>query len=473
MSTASLTATVSDSLLIDQEPVATAAAEELAGPPHRVTTAPVTAQERISSVDTLRGVALLGILAMNITSFGLPSWDYSIPLTTVHPVFSGPHWRVNTVAWFLRWILAEGKMRALFSMLFGAGAILLTARAEARGAGDRTADIFTRRNMWLMLFGILHCYLIWDGDILYFYGLYALVFLYPMRKLRAKTLFIVAALVLVLNGAVLTGGQLASEYSTRKKALAADKLYRAGQKLTVEQSEEIKAWHDEQEKWRPTEKKLYKDIAAAQKGYVSAQVKDAKNAFEGETLGAYAGFGDVLGFMVLGMGLYRNGFLTAKLRTKTYALIAALSLGVCWPLIFAGCYMAWKSHFEPFTTVWWLYLPYDVGRFTGALGNAALVLLVLKLGALKFLTRRLAAVGQMALSNYLFTSSFCKLLLVWSPLHWYGYIEYYKLYFVMTGVWAFNLAWSPVWLRYFQFGPAEWVWRSLTYWKRQPMRLGA
>ena len=274
MSISSLTATVSDSLLIDQEPVAPAAAEELAGPPHRVTTAPVTAQERISSVDTLRGVALLGILAMNITSFGLPSWDYSIPLTTVHPVFSGPHWRINTVAWFLRWILAEGKMRALFSMLFGAGAISADGACGGRGArGDRTADIFTRRNMWLMLFGVLHCYLIWDGDILYFYGLYALVFLYPMRKLKAKTLFVVAAIVLVLNGAVLTGGELAGHYSTRKKALAADKLYRAHQPLTVEQSEDIKAWHDEQLKWRPDDKKLYQDIAAAQKGYVSAQAE--------------------------------------------------------------------------------------------------------------------------------------------------------------------------------------------------------
>jgi len=455
--------------LFDAQPLPAGAPEELAGPPH--VPAPVSRQERISSVDTLRGMALLGILAMNITDFGLPRWDYTIPLSTVHPVFSGPYWRINTIAWFLRWILAEGKMRALFSMLFGAGAILLTSRAESRGAGDRAADIFTRRNMWLMLFGILHCYLIWNGDILYFYGLMGLIFLYPMRNLKPKTLFIWAAVVLFLNGALLTGGQMASRYSTRKKALAADKLYREHKPLTEEQSADIKAWSAAQDRMRPPQKKLYEDIHAAQKGYLSAQIKDAKDAFEGETKGAYAGFGDMLGFMLLGMGLYRNGFLTAKLQTKTYAIIAALALGVCWPLIFAGCYMAWKSHFDMFTVFGWLYLPYDIGRFTGALGNAALLLLILKSGLLKFLTRRLAAVGQMALSNYLFTSSFCKFLFVWGPLHWYGYMEYYKLYYVMAGVWAFNLIWSPLWLKYFQFGPAEWVWRSLTYWKRQPMRI--
>ena len=457
---------------LDTQPIPDGAPEELAGPQHSATR-PVTGQERISSVDTLRGMALLGILAMNITSFGLPGWDYMIPLTTVHPVFSGPHWRINTVAWFLRWILAEGKMRALFSMLFGAGAILLTARAEARGAGDRTADIFPRRNMWLMLFGILHCYLIWDGDILYFYGLMGLLFLYPMRKLKAKTLIIAAAAVFVLNGALYSGTQFYSAYSHHKKAIAADALYRAHKPLTEEQSNDIKAWSKDQDDFRPTQKKLYADIAAAQKGYISAQAKDFKDALESETIFTYVGFGDVLAFMLLGMALYRNGFLTAKLQTRTYALIALISLGIGWPLIFAGCYVSWKSHFDLFTVWKWMNFPYDLGRVTGALGNAALLLVIFKLGWLKFLTRRLAAVGQMALSNYLFTSSFCKLLFVWGPLHWYGYMEYYKLYYVMAGVWTFNLIWSTIWLKYFQFGPAEWVWRSLTYWKRQPMRIAA
>ena len=301
-------------LSLDTLPIAAGASEELAGPPH--IPAPVTRQERISSIDTLRGVALLGILAMNITDFGLPSWDYAVPLSTVHPVFSGPHSLPNTAAWFIRWIFFEGKMRGLFSMLFGAGAILLTARAEARGAGERTADIFTRRNMWLMLFGMLHCYLIWNGDILFFYGLYALIFLYPMRKLKPRTLFIWAAVVLILNGAVLTGGQLASRYSTRKKAIAADQLYRQGKPLTEEQSASIKDWHDAQDRFRPSDKKLYDDIKAAQKNYLSAQAKDLKDAFQGETIGAYVGFGDILGFMLLGMALYRNGFLTGELRKK-------------------------------------------------------------------------------------------------------------------------------------------------------------
>ncbi len=144
--------------------------------------------ERISSVDVIRGFSLMGILLMNITAFGGPFWNYR-SRSHVKPVFNGPHWKINTVAWFLRWVVAEGKMRALFSMLFGAGVVLLTGRAESRGAGVRTADIFTRRNMWLALFGMLHCYLIWNGDILFFYGITALIFLFPFRHLKPKNLF--------------------------------------------------------------------------------------------------------------------------------------------------------------------------------------------------------------------------------------------------------------------------------------------
>ncbi|HEY4011513.1 MAG TPA: hypothetical protein VGM11_15265 [Acidobacteriaceae bacterium] len=150
----------------DQTPLPPGANEELAGPPHidpMLATRPVEPSERISTIDLLRGFSLMGILVMNITDFAFGFNNYAFPLSTVKPVFNGPHWHANTIAWFLRWILAEGKMRALFSMLFGAGVILLTSRAERRGAGIRGADIYTRRNMWLVLFGMLHCYLIWTA----------------------------------------------------------------------------------------------------------------------------------------------------------------------------------------------------------------------------------------------------------------------------------------------------------------------
>ena len=138
---------------------------------------PVTASERISSLDTLRGVAVLGILMMNIAGFALPQAAYSDP--TVAGGFTG----ANRVVWYVNHILVHGKMRAIFSMLFGAGFILLTDRAEKRGAGDQGADIYYRRILWLIVFGMIHAYFFWNGDILYSYGVAGLV-LYPFRKVR-------------------------------------------------------------------------------------------------------------------------------------------------------------------------------------------------------------------------------------------------------------------------------------------------
>lgn len=460
------------SLTVDQAPVAVATNEELAGPAP-VMPEPVKRTERVSSVDTLRGFALMGILVMNITSFGMSAGNYIFPLSTMRPVFHGPHWLINTACWFGRMIFAEGKMRALFSMLFGAGVILLTQRAEARGAGSRVADIFTRRNMWLTVFGLLHAYLIWEGDILFFYGVAALLFLFPFRNVRAKRLLWVGAIVLTLNTVVANGGQAMQVLMTQKKAAAARVAYAKNHVVTKEQREAIDAGDKQQGNFRKSDKKTKEDIAAEQKSYWSAQAHDAKDVFQGQTKGAYVGFGDWFAMMLLGMGLYKNGFLSGKLQTKTYAWTAAIALGVAWPVIFAGCMIAFRSHFDMVTCMLALFMPYDLGRVGGALGNAALVMLVLRAGWMPWLMKRVAAVGQMALSNYLLTSLSMRMLFVWGPLKWYGYMEYYKLYLVVLCMWAVNLTWSLIWLRHFQFGPMEWVWRSLTYWKRQPMRVRA
>ncbi len=333
----------------DQLAVPTGTAEEVAGPPH-LAPEPVAQAERLSSVDTLRGFALMGILLMNITAFGLPGWNYLFPLTTVKPVFNGPHWRLNTAAWFLRWILAEGKMRALFSMLFGAGVILLTSRAEQRGAGIKAADIFTRRNMWLTLFGMLHAYLIWNGDILFFYGATALLFLFPFRTCRAKTLLWTGAIILLLNTIFGMGGMYLGTVKAKQAADQAFALQAAHKPLTEEQQDAIKKWQKIQGDFRPDTKKLYKDIHEHQTGYLASVAAEAEDTSKGEAQGEYTGFGDWLGMMLLGMGLLRNGFFTLKLRTRTYALIAAAGLGIAWPVVGLGAYKAWRSGFDLFIT---------------------------------------------------------------------------------------------------------------------------
>ena len=457
----------------DNIAVATGGVEELGGPAHHKSDLllPVTRAERISSVDVLRGFSLMGILIMNICEFAFGGANYVFPLSTVKPVFHGPHWQVNTAVWFARWIFAEGKMRAMFSMLFGAGVILLTERGVARGVGLRVADIYTRRNIWLVLFGMLHGYLVWNGDILFYYGTAALLFLFPFRNVRPRRLLWSAALILLLNSTLFMGHQYFHPFSLEQAAAAAETKVAQHKALTEKESSSLTAWHEAQDQWRMSLKTRDEDIVAMHQGYRSAQIHEAHDVLMGELKGAYFGFGDWVGMMLLGMALYRNGFLTGRWSVRAYACTSLICLPVAWGLTGLGAWKAWAGHFDQFQTILWLGPTYDVCRVTGALGMAAVLLLLLKTGTQRWLLQRVAAVGQMALSNYLLTSLTMMTIYVWGPWHWYNAVEYYKVYYAVAGMWLFNLFFSSLWLRYFEFGPAEWAWRSLTYWKRQPMRI--
>ena len=434
------------------EPVAYAVADADPEPVAR----PVTQRERIPTIDVVRGVALMGILLMNIASFSGPLEMY------VNPLMVGNHRTYNLIAWTLRWVLFEGKMRAAFSMLFGAGVILLTERAERRGSRN-VADIFLRRNMWLVLFGVLHFYFVWIGDILFFYGLTALLFLYPCRKVRARNLLIAGVAVLAL-GVGSDAYQAIDGIRTRDAGLAAQALQKSGKKLTADQQAALKKWNDILER---RQKEHDEDLKAMRSNYMDAL---AYHGQWGEKIQADSyymfGFTDMLGMMLIGMGFYRMGFLTGALSYRAYAWVIVIGFAVSLPINGAQAWGLIRDNFQ-FESNWWIL--YQLGRLAGAVAGVATVVVISKAGLFPWLLRRIAAVGQTALSNYLFTSISCTLLFNGFGLGWYAKLEYYQLYAVVACVWALNLILSPLWLKYFQFGPMEWVWRSLTYWKRQPM----
>ena len=423
------------------------------GPPAQ----PVSQRERIPAIDVVRGVALMGILLMNIAAFSGP-WDLYI-----NPLIVGNHRAANLVAWTFRWVLFEGKMRAAFSMLFGAGVILLTARAERRGS-THIADVFLRRNMWLTLFGVLHFYFIWAGDILYYYGITALLFLYPCRTLRWKTLAIAGGLVLVIGVGLDTYLSWES-LRTKNEGLAAQALANRHVQLTTQQQDALKRWNDTLDR----RKKEREDDLKAMRGTYLDQLKfRAEWGPKVQATNYYTfGFADALGMMLIGMGLFKAGFLTGALRTRVYAWVIAIGFLVSLPLNGLQAWGLIRDNFE-YESAWWIL--YQLGRVTGAVANIAVVVLVANSGLLPWLVRCIAAVGQTALSNYLLTSISCSFFFSRYGANLYGKVEYYQLFAFVLVVWAINLTVSPIWLRYFQFGPMEWVWRSLTYWQRQPMR---
>jgi uncharacterized protein len=456
-----------------EAPVLPNSEEELVGPPR--VAVPTKRGERISSLDVLRGFSLLGILVVNIENFGGPESLHDLPVGIAKAAFLGPHAHLNLMILFLKWIFFEGKMRGLFSMLFGAGVVLLTNRIERRSSADNAADIFLRRNMWLVALGFLHGAFLWTGDILFSYGFNALFFLYPCRKLKAKTLFIAGTLIwvgLATTGLLRVNGAFDDlELARQMSVIAAEQA--TGKALTPEEKKIQQQWNKTVAKnAAPTTKDVDAEVVEGRQGYWGfIQNKGAKFL---EHLGRYEsafGFTETLGPMLIGMALFKCGFLTAELPLSTYLWTAIAGFLISTPLYIIGLWKAYLSNFYFLVLDKWVYSTYYITGESGAIAIAATLLFIIKSGAARPLLRPFAAVGQAALSNYLLTSFLCQMVFVFGPWKLYGQLEYYQLLYVVFGVWIVNLVVSVLWLRAFEFGPCEWLWRSLTYWKPQQMRL--
>jgi uncharacterized protein len=423
---------------------------------------PITQEERINSLDALRGFALLGILPANVLIFGM--YFAAANDLTVAGGANG----LNLAAWALNRILVEGKMRALFSMVFGASTILLTSRAEER-AGATAADIYYRRNLWLLLFGVAHAYLLFWGDILYPYALCALI-LFPFRKLPAKKLLIIGVLFIAFK-AGWSAVDAFRQVERRNLAAAAIAAGKAGKAPSEEQAEARKALDAQRKVRKPSFEELGKDAKTWRGNPIVVIGARAKELAAWHGLPYYdPAFCDAWSMMFIGMGLFKLGVFSAARSYRFYAWIAVMGYPIGIALNSYTAWLALKTGFDRVTHAF-MYVAYDIERLPVALAHMALLMIVCKAGALQWLTSRLAAIGQTALSNYILQSVVCTFVFAGYGFGLYGRLERYQLYYVVAACWAVSLAASPIWLRHYRFGPLEWCWRSLTYWKRQPMRI--
>jgi len=424
---------------------------------------PIPPQERLRTLDVLRGAALLGILLMNILVFGLPADAYH------NPNVWGGNDAINLWTLGIHWVLFEGKMRALFSIMFGAGIVIFMERALARENSVTAADLYVRRMLWLMAFGAVHGWLIWHGDILYSYALCGLL-IFPLRNASPKALFVTAGLALLLMQAFFTVPAF-ERRSTRNAAVAARAAQAQGRTLTQEQRDAIRDWDRIYNASLPPRDEVQKEIDDYRGGYVRTFQQRVKVLRAWNFLPAYfPAFIDMWAMMLIGMGLFRLGVLQGARPMGFYTRVALVGYGIGVPLNALSVYGMISSNFEP-VAYGFLNVPHHAGRVAVALAHAAVIVMVVKRRALGWLTDRLAAVGQTALSNYIATSVICALLFYTPGLGLMGQLQRYQLYGVVVGIWILNLAWSPWWLRRYRFGPLEWCWRSLTYWRRQPWRV--
>jgi uncharacterized protein len=399
---------------------------------------------------------------MNIVFSGLPM------AADFNPNVSGGASGPNLAAFFLQYALFDGKMRGLFSIMFGASTYLLVTRLDRRGAGIRAAEIYLRRVLWLMAFGLVHAYLILAGDILYAYALLGLVLL-PLLRLRPRTLLIAAGVGVLL----MTGNDVRDGFSIRKTHnlfLQAENAEAAHQVLTDEQKEAKKTWEERRQYFMPTADDLRKERDRYRGSYFHLVSKRADQVFEWHSTPFYLNGWDMLTMMLVGIALVKTGVLAAERAAGFYWRLLAFSYAFGLPIGTYSAGMAWKQGFEPLQTVF-TFSTYQVARIAMTLGHAALLLLICKYGLMRSLRARLAAVGQTAFSNYILHSVMYGFVFYGYGLNLFDKLQRYQLYYVVAGMWVLSLIISPIWLRHFRFGPLEWAWRSLTYWERQPILL--
>ena len=370
---------------------------------------PALAADRITGLDLIRGVAVLGILLMNAVSFKhgfAPYFNLSA---------GGSATWLDWAVGIFGEVFIDQKFMGLFSLLFGAGIMLFIERAETREARPVLLNLW--RNVLLLGIGILHM-LLWDGDVLTAYAVSAF-FLVALRKLSPKALIVIGAVIFLLS----VPNALLMQYVASASDVSLAGIWESG------------------------------DISAQPNGVV-------------EWLLIAGFFARALGLILMGAGLYRLGFMHGSMSAKTYKLTAAIGLGVGLPLAAAGVIATALGGYSR-EVAFVGQVPNILGTIPASLGYMSLIILWDRRRT-DWLKRRLLAAGRMALTNYLSQTVLGVLLL--TVLLADVTVNRSGILLFCLAVWVLQLWWSQAWLNHFRFGPAEWLWRVATYRRGQQLR---
>lgn len=385
-------------------------------------------ENRIHSLDLLRGFAVLGILIMNITSFSQISMAY------MNPIIGAGLEGYNQYFHGFNFIFADTRFMSIFSMLFGAGVVLFMQRIEAKG--KRVAALHYKRMFWLLLFGFIHAYFIWVGDILVAYAICGcLVFFF--RKKSIRTLFIMAIVLflipIIFNFMTFYG-------------MPADEL------------ESTFAF------FHPSAEEIASQTQAMRGSYLKQMPLRVEEALGLQTVVFMLEmFWRASALMLLGMILYRKGILSAEKSTVYYKKMM-------WVGFVPGLILSGISLSQAYASEWKAAYVMNIGanyKFVSglfmALGYIGLVIWVYKKGIFKKFQNRLRATGRMAFTNYIGMSIICTLIFNGHGLGLFGTLDRLEQFLIVISIWVLILIISPLVLKNYRFGPLEWLWRKLTY----------
>jgi uncharacterized protein len=424
--------------MADVPPPAETVQEPPAPPPH---VNPITGAERIEALDVLRGVAVLGIFLMNVQSFGELSSAY------MNPALDGLPTGSDLWIWAGSHLLADTKFMTLFSFMFGVGIAVFADRLTARGR--KPAGLHYRRMGWLWLIGMMHGYLLWYGDILVSYAVCGAV-VYLLRRLRPRWLVLIGTVMIAVPSLGMLG------FSAVLPKLPPEAL----EGMT--------------KGWAPPVSEITKELEAMRGGWLEQMPHRAQATLMMQVVvHLFFVAWRSGGLMLIGMAALKTGVVSAERSRGFYATMLAVGAGLGVPLIVLGMVLNWRAGF----TAEYSMLTGMQYNYWGGMGLAAaylaIVMLIVRSRALPAVRARLAAAGRMAFSNYLGQTLIGTTIFYGHGFGLFGQTERWQQLVIVLAVWALQLTVSPWWMQRFRFGPMEWVWRSLTYWERQPFRRAA
>lgn len=396
-----------------------------------------SAEKRIGAIDLLRGIAVLGILFMNIQTFSMVESAYFNP--TSYGDFAG----LNAWTWGFTRLFADQKFMTIFSVLFGAGIVLMAEKAAAHSR--RPWALHYRRMFVLLGVGLAHAYLLWYGDILTIYALCGIV-LYWLRKWRPSILF---SLGIVLM-------------------LVAPLIFGAMQYFMDHFPAETMAEFEDQ--WRPDAELIAWELGVYRGDYWGQMEHRAWASRDMHTMAFITWlFWRVSGLMLIGMALFKWKVLGAYRSPTFYKRLALAGLAIGLSLEAFGMYYQHQLDWDVYAMIPGMIFNFFSSLFVAA-AYVGLVMLMHQRGRWPKLQQKLANVGRMAFTNYLAQTLICTTVFYGHGLGLFGYVERWQQLVFVAAVLTVQVAWSSWWLARFQYGPLEWLWRCATYLRVVPLR---
>jgi len=409
--------------------------------------------KRLASLDVLRGVAILGILPMNIIVFAAPFASYWNPHIYFEPT------ALNDWIHGIIHVIFDLKMMALFSLLFGAGIAIYDAKSF-KGGADETARVrwlWLRRTFILLAIGFAHLWLIWEGDILVGYAVTSMALVWWLRRLPTGWLIAAIVAMFAIHFVLAAGMGWSMQF-----------MPKPGENATPEQ---LAQYQQQIGFYNPSESEIERLQGIYRGGYAGLLMYRLQFSVQLLFMIPIYIFWRVGALMLLGILLMRWRVLTAERSKAFYAIMAVTGYAIGLPITLYGLYLNHQRGWDPDFLMFPGSMPNTVASIPMMLGHAGVLLWIVRAGVLKRLSKVLANVGRMAFTNYITQSIICSLIFFGYGLGQFGRLDRAEIVVVVLLIWALQIAWSNAWLAVFRFGPLEWLWRSLSYMKPQPMRL--